>query len=296
MSIKPLFSPEVFNVSNMILASPAKINLFLKVTGKRPDGYHEIISLMCPVGLYDSIELKFEGDGMTVECDHPDVPEDETNLVCRAAKLFFDGIGGRPPGIRFRIEKKIPVAAGLGGGSSNAASVLKCLNSLLGKPYSIERLRELGLGIGADVPFFILCKPAIATGIGEKLRLYQGLTEYKVVLVYPNIKVSTARVYKNLNLGLTNCEKKLKNAIFKNWGFDVEKNLCNDLEKVAESWHPEISQIKETLSENGANGVLMSGSGSTVFGLFEREDEAKKVSGRLAGNSAWKVYAVDMLL
>ncbi len=280
----------------MILASPAKINLFLQVTGKRPDGYHEIFSLMCPIGLYDSIELTFEGEAMAVECNRPDVPEDETNLVCRAAKMFFDGLGVRSPGMRFRIEKKIPVGAGLGGGSSNAASVLKGLNSLSGKPFSLEKLQELGLGVGADVPFFILCKPAVATGIGEKLRLYPGLPEYKVVLVYPNIKVSTAHVYKNLKLGLTNCEKKLKNAIFKNQGFDIRNHLCNDLETVAEQWHPEISQIKRTLRENGANGVLMSGSGSTVFGLFEREDEAKLAAGRLAEHKSWDVYAADMLL
>ena len=280
----------------MILASPAKINLFLQVTGKRPDGFHEIFSLMCPVSLYDSIELTFDGEGMAVVCDHPDVPEDETNLVCRAANIFFDSLGMEAPGIRFRIDKKIPVAAGLGGGSSNAASVLKCLNSLLGKPFSMERLQKLGLAIGADVPFFIPCKPAIATGVGEKLLLYGGLPEFKVVLVYPGIKVSTARVYKNLNLGLTNCEKKLKNAIFKNRGFDLESHLCNDLEKVAALWHPEISQVERALSKNGANGVLMSGSGSSVFGLFKNENAANKAAERLAKNKAWSVYTADMLL
>ena len=153
----------------MNLKSPAKINLFLAVTGKRPDGYHNLSTLMCCIGLYDSILLSFGKKQTTVRCDHPNVPEDHTNLAHRAAKLFLDTAKIHEE-IHIVIDKKIPVGAGLGGGSSNAAAVLKGLNTFYDSPLSDNTLIKLAKSLGADVPFFIFGKPAHAAGIGWGLR------------------------------------------------------------------------------------------------------------------------------
>lgn len=280
----------------MNILSPAKINLFLHVIRKRPDNYHDIQSLMCPVGLFDSIKIEFKGDTIAVSCDNPDVPNDESNLAFRAAVLFFEKIGIKPPGIFIKIDKKIPVAAGLGGGSSNAATVLKALNHHFSKHFSHDQLNKMGLEIGADVPFFLLGKPAIASGVGEQLELYENLPEFKVILIYPDIKVTTAKVYKNLNLRLTNCEKKPKYPFFKNRDFDFKSHLYNDLEAVVVSWHPEILEVKNTLARYGAEGVLMSGSGPTVFGLFRNPNKAHETMKKLSGHEKWRVFLVDVLL
>lgn len=278
------------------ILSPAKINLFLKVLRKRPDGYHDIFSLMCPVSLFDLISLDFTGEGIRVSCSHEDVPEDETNLAFKAACLFFKKLGTLPSGLCIKIHKNIPVAAGLGGGSSNAASVLKALNSHFGYPLSQEQLMKLGLVIGADVPFFILGRPAIARGVGERLKVYNGLADCTVVLICPDIKVSTAQVYKNLNLGLTNCKKKPKYPIFKNRDFDFISNLYNDLEIVAASWHPEILEVKKALTLQGADNVLMSGSGPTVFGLYKNLSNAREAVKKLGKNKRWKLFLTHFLL
>jgi 4-diphosphocytidyl-2-C-methyl-D-erythritol kinase len=280
----------------MEILSPAKINLFLKVLRKRQDGYHDIFSLMCPVSLYDSMSFDFNGHGISVSCGHPDVPEDNTNLAFRAASLFFEKMGDRPPRLSIKIDKKIPVAAGLGGGSSNAATVLKTLNKYYENAFSQEQLQKMGLAIGADVPFFILAKPAIARGVGERLNVYDGLTDCNVILICPDIKISTAQVYKNLNLGLTNCKKKPKYPIFKNRNFDFGSNLHNDLEAVATSWHPEILEIKNVLIRHGADNVLMSGSGPTVFGLYKSVSQALEAMKKFSENKSWKVFLANLLL
>ena len=185
----------------MRILSPAKINLFLLITEKRSDGYHNLASLMCCIKLYDTVLLTFGSKSTTVSCVHPDVPEDETNLAFKAVDIFQKALGSYN-GVKIIIEKKIPVAAGLGGGSSNAAAVLLGLNRHYGYPFPKDDLMKMGLSIGADVPFFIFQKPAVATGIGEHLESYEGLKPLKVLLVYPGFSVSTAQVYKKFNLGL----------------------------------------------------------------------------------------------
>ena len=146
----------------MKLLSPAKINLFLQVTGKRPDGYHELFSLMCCVDLFDTILLQFDFKNIRIESPHPQIPLDETNLAYRAAAVFFKALNVND-GLKIIIDKSIPIAAGLGGGSSNAASVLKGLNRHYGYPFSRNQLMSMGLDLGADVPFFIFGKPALAS-------------------------------------------------------------------------------------------------------------------------------------
>ena len=259
----------------MKILSPAKINLFLHVHGKRPDGYHELFSLMCCITLFDEISLQFKGgDHIEVYCSHPNVPADDTNLAHRAARLFLSQMGSAR-GLEIKLTKNIPVAAGLGGGSSNAASILLALNAHYGHPFSETHLMEMGLKLGADVPFFIFKKPALATGVGEKLNLFEGRLPYHFLLLYPGFSVSTAEIYQNLNLGLTKAEKKPTSNHLKLNRFNPARHLTNDLEQVTVPKYPEIGLAKERLLNLGAVGALMSGSGPTVFGLFDNVETAE---------------------
>ena len=285
--------------------SPAKINLFLAVTGKRPDGYHELVTLMYPITLADTVKIKLTRRKITVSCADPDVPEDETNLAHRAARLFWADWTREKKGELFGahivIKKRIPVAAGLGGGSSNAATVLLALNRFYGKPYTRQELGAMALNLGADVPFFIFQQPAIATGIGEVLKLVTGVLQASsIILVHPSIRISTATVYQNLNLRLTKCQKRLKNlnlhiedVLKRIPPGEIEKYLCNDLETVTAVRYPEIEEIKQTLVSLGANGALMSGSGPTVFGLFRDKTVARSVFRHLTREYPWNVFQVE---
>jgi 4-diphosphocytidyl-2-C-methyl-D-erythritol kinase len=241
------------------------------------------------------VSLRFGGRGIRVSCDHPAVPEDDRNLVHRAASRFFDRLGVLP-GVTIRIDKRIPVAAGLGGGSSDAAAVLGGLNRAFGRPFTPELLKPMALAVGADVPFFLTGKPALATGVGEHLEPVTGLVPYHVLTVCPDLKVSTAAVYKNLNLGLTKCEKKLKQLHLKTERFDALHFLCNDLETVTIRNFPQLNEIKKALLGLGAAGALMSGSGPTVFGLFQDTAVAGRAVARLAQRREWHVHLAEMLL
>ncbi|MCP4690561.1 MAG: 4-(cytidine 5'-diphospho)-2-C-methyl-D-erythritol kinase [Desulfobacterales bacterium] len=264
----------------MKIHTPAKINLFLAVTGKRSDGYHDLRTLMCPIGLYDTISLDVGRHETRVRCAHPSVPEDHTNLAHRAADLFFQSLppGVAPDGVgaRISLEKRIPVAGGLGGGSGNAAGVLTALNRYFRAPFSRGELRAMGLRLGADVPFFIFGKPAFAAGVGEKLVHCPGLPPCFVLLITQKFAVSTGRVFKKLNLALTKCEKKFKEPLLTNGGLDIVRYLCNDLESVTIGERPVVQEAKTALMEQGALGALMSGSGPTVFGLFNDAADARR--------------------
>lgn len=279
----------------MKIHSPAKINLFLKITGKRPDGYHDLITLMCCIDLYDTISIAFNAKKISVICNNPKVPEDKTNLAHSAAALFLKSLN-KQECVEICINKNIPVGAGLGGGSSNAASVLLGLNHYYGSPFSQEELMSMGQSIGADVPFFIFKKPAIASGIGENLEAYEGLTPYKILLIYPGFSVSTTKVYNNFNLGLTKIKKKHNFHLSKNQEFNIEYHLYNDLEKVTASWYPDIIAVKEALLRHGARGALMTGSGPTIFGLFSNTEKAQSANYSLSKNKKWKLFLADMLV
>lgn len=283
------------NKRSLRILSPAKINLFLQVIGKRTDGYHDLASLMCCISLYDEIVIHVGERDISVVCDHPHVPQDETNLAHRAATLFLDSLKVSQ-GVEIILKKRIPVAAGLGGGSSNAAGVLLGLNYHFGKPFSRNQLTAMGLSLGADVPFFIFQKPALATGIGEILEAYSGLPASHILLVNPGFTVSTAEIYRNLNLRLTKCKKKITNALLKSRGFDAALHLCNDLETVTASTYPEIHSIKEQLISYGALGALMSGSGPSVFGIFSEIDTARHARDALACNTDWRLFLADLMV
>lgn len=290
-------------MDTVTINAPAKINLFLRITGKRSDGYHDLYSLMCPVALYDTLHLTFGTAGLTVTCTHPEVPEGASNLAARAAELFFDTLfdGAIPSsaGLTIHIEKQIPVGAGLGGGSSDAAAVLTALNTHFGKPLATSALMGLGARIGADVPFFIFGAPALATGIGDRLDALPRLTPWTALLVYPNAAVSTAWVYKNLILRLTKEEKKLRKFNFDGRIFKVDEHLVNDLEPVTAKVLPVINEIKRLLLAHGAAGAMMTGSGSTVFGLFSEPGRAESARTALCNNQQsqnWTLYVADLLI
>jgi len=277
------------------LFAPAKINGFLEIAGRRSDGYHELRTLFIPISLYDKIELFCISDGIKIFCSNTTVPSDETNLAAKAARLFFEKTGIKS-GLEIRIEKNIPVAAGLGGGSSDAASVLKGLNSLFGSPLDARDLCNMALCLGADVPFFIHALPSYAEGIGEILSAVVDMVQYEVLIVNPGMPLSTAEVYKKLNLGLTKCKKENKYPALNQGPFDIKKMLYNDLEIPAISLCPVIGEIKSFLMGLDADGVLMSGSGPTVFGLFTEVDKADKAIVAVRANTKWLAYLVKMNL
>jgi len=280
----------------MKILSPAKINLFLHVCGKRADGYHELFSLMCCVTLFDELSLQIgRGKSTEIHCSHPALPSDKTNLAHRAACLFQSKLG-LTRGIHIDLNKRIPVAAGLGGGSSNAASILMALNTYYDHPFSREQLMDLGLALGADVPFFIFHRPAIATGVGEKLVAFEGALPYRILLLFPGFKVSTAETFQNLNFGLTNEQKKPTSNDLKRNRFDPAYHLINDLERVTAQKHPDIGLAKEKLLNLGAIGALMSGSGPTVFGLFANTETANVARQSLAAEKDFQLFLVDPIL
>jgi 4-diphosphocytidyl-2-C-methyl-D-erythritol kinase len=285
-------------MNTLVIPSPAKINLFLKVVGRRPDGYHEIVSLLSRIGLFDTVVLDFDQPSTSVDCSHPRVPGDRSNLAYRAASVFFEALSIHD-GVAIFIEKVIPVAAGLGGGSSNAAAVLMGLNEHYGLPFGDGELRGIGLKVGADVPFFLFRHVAVARGIGDDLQMYADLPPLSVVLVCPGFEVPTAWVYKNLSLGLTNHEKRLK-IIDVNEDFSrLKHGLFNDLEQVTIGKFPEIKSIKKALLDFGAEAALMSGSGPSVFGLFKDAQQAARAIysiTRLRQREAWKTFLVELLL
>jgi len=246
-------------------ASLAKVNLYLRVLRKREDGYHDILSLMQRISLCDEMTFSPGPNRIVIRCPDSSLPEDESNIVYRAAAAFYSRIAARPD-IDITIRKKIPIAAGLGGGSSNAATTLMTLNEISGCPLTREELLGIGAKLGADVPFFIFGNTAWAFGIGDRMIEAAPLPPLWFVLINPGFEVSTKWVYQELNLGLTN--EQINYSIPRIYtGGDVIRSLTNDLEKVTLKLHPVLEQIKSLLLASGAGGALMSGSGPTVFGM-----------------------------
>ncbi len=268
--------------------------------GKRPDGYHDLVTLMCPVSLYDTLTLDFDQRGFSVACDDPAVPLDGSNLAFRAAKAFWGLAGqnvlGKTQGVGITIKKRIPVGAGLGGGSSNAAGVLLALNRHFGNPIPSDDLLAAGLTLGADVPFFIYGRPALATGVGEKLEAWKGLPAFSLVLIFPGFSVSTAAVFQNLNFGLTKPQIENKKKPFTRGPFNPKGHLHNDLERVTSRRHPEVFLMKEALAAGGAEGALMTGSGPTVFGLFQKKEMAEMALARMHVKPKWRVFLAGMIV
>jgi 4-diphosphocytidyl-2-C-methyl-D-erythritol kinase len=254
--------------------APAKINLLLRVLRKRPDGYHDLASLMQQISIYDELEYTLRQEGITLHCPGTDLPTNEQNLIYRAAQTLFNHTGYRN-GVEIVLNKYIPSAAGLGGGSSDAATTLMTLNDLCSLGLSKTELIKLGAKLGADVPFFIFGRSAFATGIGDKLQTLPDLPQINMVLINPTFPLSTKTVYENLNLALTKKKNNYSIPRFYALG-DVIRELHNDLEAVSLKMHPELNDLKQILMKEGALGALMSGSGPTLFGIFADEKSAKE--------------------
>ncbi|MBU5636950.1 4-(cytidine 5'-diphospho)-2-C-methyl-D-erythritol kinase [Geomonas sp. Red69] len=275
------------------LLAPAKVNYRLDVLGKRADGYHELRMVMQRVGLCDEISIALsETPGIRVTCGKKGVPDGPGNIAWRAAEALLK-LSGKEIGIDIAIDKRIPVAAGLGGGSSDAATVLMGVNQLLGLGLSDERLMEIGVKLGADVPFFIFKKTALAEGIGDKLTAMESMPRLWVVLVNPGIHVSTAWVYQNLILTAKGAATIIRGSYGS--AAEVAELLSNDLEPVTCGKHPLLNELKDMLLAAGASGSLMSGSGATVFGIFEDEAVARKAAAEIAAERGWFAEAVQTL-
>ena len=258
----------------------AKLNLRLKVIGLRPDGYHELVSLMVPVDICDMLEFQVIPEKIELVWEGLPVPVDEHNLVKRAAAAFFDRSSVRG-GISVRVTKNIPVAAGMGGGSSDAAATLLSLNHLWSGPLSPGALKDLALQLGADVPFFLDPRPSIARGVGEILEPVERWPEFWYLIVTPRFQVSTAWVYGNLRLGLTRNEyDRIRDELGKE-SLVISQFLENDLESVTSAKFPILDRIKKTLLDAGAEGALMTGSGPSVFGVFGSRNRAEQAKEKI---------------
>lgn len=279
--------------------SPCKINLILNILGKRPDGFHELETLMYPIGIWDRITLeRVAKPGIELTCNDSQLPADRTNLVWKAAHAFLDAASVES-GLRIRLEKKVPLAAGLGGGSSNAANTLLGLNEMFGHPLTEGRLAELASAIGSDVAFFLQPFPATAHGRGERIvahSFFPVLTGLHVVLIHPGFGVSTAWAYQRLARFpevLNGRPGRVLDLIEKLDRHDLAGAagcFYNSLERPVLEKFPILAMYQEFFREHGAIASLMSGSGSTTFALIQGEGAAHDLAGRFQekfGRTGW---------
>ncbi len=256
----------------------AKVNLGLDVLRKREDGYHEVRMIMQTIHLYDQLEIKKTKEtGIFIQSNLDFLPTNENNLIYKAALLLMDTYGIKE-GIAVNLQKHIPIAAGLAGGSTDAAAVLYGMNKLFGLRLKHTKLMELGVSIGADVPYCLMRGTALAEGIGEKLRSLPPMPKCPVLIAKPGISVSTKFVYENLKLDRDTVHPDIAAQIAAIRRKDLQavaEHMGNILETVTEVQFPVIGEIKRCMTEHGAIGAMMSGSGPTVFGLFADGAAAK---------------------
>lgn len=285
-------------MEEMNLKALAKINLALDVVRRRENGYHEVRMVMQTISLYDRIQIVKKAEpGIEVQTNLSFLPVNENNLVYKAAKLLIEKYGIRQ-GVKIVLEKYIPVAAGLAGGSSDAAAVLVGMNRMFGLNVPKKELMELGVKIGADVPYCIMRGTALAEGIGEELTPIAPMPKCHILIAKPGINVSTKFVYENLQLEKLRSHPDIDGMIAAIEQEDLRKiaaKMENVLESVTVKAYPVIAQIKEVMREQGALNALMSGSGPTVFGLYDDLKCAKKAYQILkSGNLAKKVYLTNV--
>jgi 4-diphosphocytidyl-2-C-methyl-D-erythritol kinase len=279
-------------MSSLSLLAPAKINLFLLINGCRPDGYHLIFTMFQKVSLWDKIELSVsqgEKRRIYLECPDSKLISGPDNLAYQAAELFLEK-ADLDLAVKILLRKRIPIGGGLGGGSSDAASVLKGLNELAGFPFNGAYLHFLGCSLGADVPFFLLEAPAaVGRGIGTELEIVNAPHRW-YVLVYPGFSISTQWTYKNYVLTgqdedtIFDADEAIRTAMWR-----------NDLEQVIIARYPEIGRIKAKLTALGAEAALMSGSGSTVLGSFLSQEEGHRAASSLEVNNDLRTLLVESL-
>ena len=263
----------------MRLQAFAKINLGLDVLGKREDGYHEVRMIMQTIRMYDQLDMRKSVEpGIHLTTNKKYIPVDENNLVWRAAKLMMDTCGIME-GVSIHLHKVIPVAAGMAGGSSDAAATLVGMNRLFHCGLSKEKLMELGVQIGADVPYCVLRGTALAEGIGEKLTVLPPMPDCWILIGKPGISVSTKYVYTTLDLNTDTVHPDIdgmKKALEDGNLYGITERMGNVLQDVTIPAYPEVERIKEQMKTLGAVNAMMSGSGPTVFGIFDNEEKAQE--------------------
>lgn len=277
----------------LTLYAPAKVNLTLTVGDRRPDGYHDVSTVMQAVGLYDTLTLTHGGAGLTLTCTDPAVPSDATNLVLRAAGRFFEETKLPVPDLHLHLRKRIPSQAGLGGGSSDAAAVLRALRTLYAPDISDGRLETLAARLGSDVPFFIRGGTQLATGRGEVVSPLPPLTAGWFVVVKPDEGYSTAEMYRRLDEPgsvLVRNSRYMQDAVAANNVHAVAVELHNSFERVVPK-DSSLRTIKDALRAQGALGTLLSGSGSAVFGLFDDQSAAAAAAEALKKTWPWVFVA-----
>jgi 4-diphosphocytidyl-2-C-methyl-D-erythritol kinase len=277
----------------------AKINLGLRVHGRRLDGYHEISTVFQTITLRDTLSFQATTDGkLGLVCSDPSIPADDSNLVLRAASALRERYGVSD-GARVELEKLIPAGGGLGGGSADAAVTLAALATLWGVETNTQELAEIGARLGADVPFFLSGGTALGTGTGTDIRPLEDAPKMHLVIVAPGAHVSTAEAYRALGAPALTKEEPLVNLSVSRTEADFPDSLCdvwsNDFEAVVVRLYPEIGRAREVLEGVGARRVLLSGSGSSVFGVFESKWEAARARETLKSENGWKVFACETL-
>jgi len=266
----------------------AKLNLTLDVLGKREDGYHDLQSVMQTISIRDDIEIDIgTGKPWKLQCSQEGIPCDESNLAWKAAKVYCDVMKKDPNGLEIRIQKRIPSGAGMGGGSADAAAVLRALNRYYGEPLSIFALAELGAQVGSDVPFCVVCGTAMVEGRGERLRKLPDMPDCIFVVVKPEFSVSTPELYQKIDsvaIAHRPDNKAMESALLAGDLEKVAANVCNVFDPVVTEEHLELNYIKSLLHQYGAVGYQMTGSGSAVFGIVSEFEIAAVLCNMLKSN------------
>ena len=266
----------------------AKINLTLDVLGKRDDGYHDLKSIMQTISIRDDVEIDVDtGKPWVLHCSNESIPTDERNLAWKAARVFFDRIGREPDGIEIRITKRIPVGSGLGGGSADAAAVLRALNRHYDNPLSILALAELGASIGSDVPFCTVCGTAMVEGRGEQIRKLPDMPDCFIVVCKPEFSSSTPELYRKIDetvIGQRPDHQAMESALLAGDLGKIAENLCNVFDPLVTKEHLEINYIKSIFHSYGSVGQQMTGSGSAVFAIVESFEYAAVICNMLKEN------------
>ncbi len=277
---------------SLALQAPAKINLFLQILGRRADGYHDLHSLVQAVSLYDTLYLEITDRGFTLTSDSDQAPPDPSNLIWRAWDLLRSETQ-ISSGVSIRLTKRIPVGAGLGGGSSDAAAALKGLNRLLKLGISNAQLAKLGARLGSDVPFFFSGGSAIMEGRGEQISDCEPPVDYFVVLVVPNFAISTVDAYAKLRFYLTRFSTKSDINLAASGAnfFRTLNRVGNDFEHVVFPQHPELESCLKTLQRAGAQHAALSGSGSAIFALFDQAPDPE-LTAAITSRYGWQVYGL----
>ena len=266
----------------------AKINLTLDVLGKREDGYHDIKSVMQSISLRDDVEIDVgTGKPWSLQCTMEGIPTDETNLAWKAAKLFFDSLGKDPEGLEIRILKRIPVGAGMGGGSADAAAVLRALNRHYGHPFSLPALAELGAQIGSDVPFCVLCGTAVVEGKGDRIRKLPDMPQCIFVVCKPDFSVSTPELYAKIDscaIAQRPNHQAMESAMLAGDLVQVVNNVCNVFDPIVTEDHLELNYIKSVMNSYDGVGMQMTGSGSAAYCIVKEFEAAAVICNMLRSN------------